>query len=515
MSVTVRRVGRSALLLEVAGDAEVAGLLAELTKDQAAGRLGPVAEVVPAARTVLLDGVEQPARVAARYRGCTPDPVPAADGPLVEVPTVYDGADLAEVAAQWGVSAEAAVRIHAEQEYRVAFCGFAPGFAYLTGLPERYAVPRRATPRTRVPAGSVALAGTYTGVYPGPSPGGWQLLGRTGLPLWDPAREPAALLVPGTRVRFRPVGPEAVSAGAHGASHTTGTGGAAGGRAVEVLRPGPLTTVQDAGRTGVAALGVPRAGALDPVAFRLANLLVGNTPGAAVLETTLGGVALRALVPLVAAVVGAPAPVLLDGRPAAWGAPVPVPAGGVLELGAASSGVRCWLALSGGVDVPRVLGSRSADLLSGLGPAPLAAGQRLPLGPVTGPPLRLDGLPLPAPPRELPLRLEPGPREDWFTEAALRLLATARYTVSPASNRVGLRLAGPALERRPGRGELPSEGMVLGAVQVPPDGLPVVFLADHPTTGGYPVVGVVRVEDLSAAAQAAPGTPVRFIRSSR
>jgi biotin-dependent carboxylase-like uncharacterized protein len=187
----------------------------------------------------------------------------------------------------------------------------------------------------------------------------------------------------------------------------------------------------------------------------------------------------------------------------------------VLEVGRVTAGLRCWLALSGGVDTPPLLGSRSADLLSGLGPEPLAAGQRLPLGAVHGPPCWIDGLPLPAPPRELLLRLDPGPRDDWFTPAALRRLTTSVYAVSPASNRIGLRLTGPALERVPGRGELPSEGMVLGAVQVPPDGLPVVFLADHPTTGGYPVVGVVPAEDLTAAAQATPGTPVRFIRSNR
>ena len=282
-----------------------------------------------------------------------------------------------------------------------------------------------------------------------------------------------------------------------------------------MVRPGPLTTVQDRGRVGVAALGVPRAGALDPDAHRLANLLVGNDPGAAVLETTLGGVSLRALAPLVAAVVGAPAPVRVDGRPAPWGAPVRVPAGAVLDVGSVTCGVRGYVALDGGVAVTAVLGSRSSDLLSGLGPPRLAAGQVLPLGPATGEPVWIDPLPLPAPPAELQLRLDPGPREDWFTADALRLLATSRYTVSPASNRVGLRLLGPPLERLPDRGELPSEGMVLGAVQVPPDGLPVVFLADHPTTGGYPVVGVVPAADLTAAAQAAPGTPVRFAVTGR
>ncbi|WP_034092400.1 biotin-dependent carboxyltransferase family protein [Streptacidiphilus albus] len=286
-------------------------------------------------------------------------------------------------------------------------------------------------------------------------------------------------------------------------------------RTVAVVRPGPLTTVQDTGRSGVAALGVPRAGALDPPAHRLANRLVGNPPGTAALECTLGGVALRALAPLVAAVTGAPCPVRLDGRPAAWGAPVLVPAGALLEVGATTYGVRSYVALSGGLAVPPVLGSRSADLLSGLGPPPLAAGQLLPLGPVTGSPVRIDPLPLPAPPTELLLRLDLGPRDDWFTGAAHRLLASSTFTVSPASNRIGLRLLGPALERRPGLGELPSEGMVLGAVQIPPDGLPVVFLADHPTTGGYPVVGVVPAADLATAAQATPGTPVRFAVARR
>lgn len=286
-------------------------------------------------------------------------------------------------------------------------------------------------------------------------------------------------------------------------------------RAVEVIRPGPLTTVQDGGRVGVAALGVPRAGALDPGALRLANRLVGNIPDAAVLEATLGGVALRALEPVLVAVLGAPAPVLVDGRAVAWGAPVRVPAGAVLAVGVPTSGLRCYLSVAGGFAVPPVLGSRSTDLLAGLGPAPLAAGQLLPVGPPTGPPCWIDPLPLPAPPRELLLRLDLGPRADWFAPGALRTLDSGRWTVSPASNRVGLRLTGPLLERLPDRGELPSEGMVLGAVQVPPDGLPVVFLADHPTTGGYPVLGVVPAGDLASAAQAAPGTPVRFTRSMR
>ncbi|MFI8001691.1 biotin-dependent carboxyltransferase family protein [Streptomyces sp. NPDC086010] len=284
-------------------------------------------------------------------------------------------------------------------------------------------------------------------------------------------------------------------------------------RELEVVRAGALTTVQDEGRTGWAHLGVPRAGALDGPSLRLANRLVGNTPGAAVLETTLTGCAVRPLGagPLYAVVGGAGCAVTVDGRPAAWGAPVRVPAGAVLEAGPALHGLRAYLAFAGGLVPEPVLGSRSTDLLSGLGPPVLRDGDVLPLGAPGGAPAA-GAVPWPGAPAELVLPLHPGPRDDWFTGPALRTLTTAAYRVSERGNRIGLRLEGPAL-RRARDGELPSEGMVLGAVQVPPDGRPVVFLNDHPTTGGYPVVGVVAEAALAAAAQAAPGTPVRFVRA--
>ncbi|KUN20853.1 allophanate hydrolase [Streptomyces antibioticus] len=281
-------------------------------------------------------------------------------------------------------------------------------------------------------------------------------------------------------------------------------------RALAVVRAGALTTVQDLGRPGHAHLGVPRAGALDGPAAALVNRLVGNPPEAAVLEATLNGCSLRPRSAVTVAVGGAPCPVRVDGRPVAWGAPVRVPAGALLDVGSALRGVRSYVGVSGGITVEPVLGSRSTDLLSGLGPAPLTDGTVLPLGSPTHLHARVDVAPQPAPPTELVLRVTLGPRDDWFTPEAVRVFTSRTYRVSPAGNRIGLRTEGPALERaRPG--ELPSEGMVLGAVQVPPDGRPVVFLADHPTTGGYPVIAVVRTEDLAAAAQAVPGTPVRFL----
>ncbi|MDT0445753.1 5-oxoprolinase subunit C family protein [Streptomyces johnsoniae] len=281
-------------------------------------------------------------------------------------------------------------------------------------------------------------------------------------------------------------------------------------RAFAVPRPGALTTVQDLGRPGHAHLGVPRAGALDLPAHLLANRLVGNPPHAATLETTLTGCAVRPHGAVTAAVTGAPCGVTVDGRPAPWGAAFRVPAGAVLDIGRAARGVRSYLALGGGVAAERVLGSRSADLLSGLGPAPLAEGATLPIGAPVAPPPPADAVPQPGPPEELVLRLRPGPRDDWFAPAALTALAAGRYRVASASNRIGLRTEGPPLSRTR-QAELPSEGLVLGAVQVPPDGRPVVFLADHPTTGGYPVIGVVPERDLAAAAQAVPGTPLRFL----
>ncbi|MGC4894404.1 biotin-dependent carboxyltransferase family protein [Micromonospora sp. DT31] len=292
---------------------------------------------------------------------------------------------------------------------------------------------------------------------------------------------------------------------------------------IEVLRAGALTTVQDQGRPGWAHLGVPRSGALDPAALRLANRLVGNPEDAAGLEITLTGCTLRVTRAVAVALTGAPADVRVERPPAGppttcppaparWrpgdlGRPMSLPAGAVLRVGPAHTGVRTWLAVTGGIAVEPVLGSRSTDTLSGLGPSPLRDADRLPLGRPAGPPAPVDLAVTRPVPAELRLAVRPGPWQDWFAPDAFDLLARRAYTVGPDSNRVGVRLVGPALPRAVA-GELPSEGMVLGAVQVPPDGRPLVFLADHPSTGGYPVIGVV--DDVTPLAQARPGTTVTF-----
>ncbi|MEV4821730.1 biotin-dependent carboxyltransferase family protein [Micromonospora sp. NPDC049274] len=276
---------------------------------------------------------------------------------------------------------------------------------------------------------------------------------------------------------------------------------------IEVLRAGALTTVQDLGRPGWAHLGVPRSGALDPTALRLANRLVGNPEQAAGLEITLTGCTLRLTHAATVAITGAEVAVRAGDRPGDTGRPLTVPAGTVLRVGPARRGVRSWLAVAGGIDVPPVLGSRATDTLAGLGPPVLRDGDRLPLGVPVAEPAPVDVTVGPPPAPELHLSVRLGPRDDWFTPSALDLLFGTPYTVSPVSNRVGARLAGAALPRAVA-GELPSEGIVLGAVQVPADGQPLIFLADHPTTGGYPVMGVVT--DVTPLAQARPGTTVRF-----
>ncbi|MCX4760534.1 allophanate hydrolase subunit 1 [Streptomyces sp. NBC_01275] len=222
-------VGDDSLLVEVASAAEAEALHAELLRRRAAGLLN-VREIVPAARTVLLDGLDDLVRWSCELTTADVPPAPPRSGEVIELPVRYDGPDLADVAAHWGVRAQDVADIHAGTEFRVAFCGFAPGFGYLTGLPPHYDVPRRATPRTAVPPGSVALAGPYTGVYPRSSPGGWQLIGTTDAVLWDHARVPAALLSPGTRVRFVPAGTagSAGISGSVGAPGPMGTSGSAG-----------------------------------------------------------------------------------------------------------------------------------------------------------------------------------------------------------------------------------------------------------------------------------------------
>jgi biotin-dependent carboxylase-like uncharacterized protein len=269
--------------------------------------------------------------------------------------------------------------------------------------------------------------------------------------------------------------------------------------------------VQDLGRPGNAHLGVPPSGALDAPALRLANRLAGNPESAAGIEALLGGLSLRAESSCTVAVTGPEVTVTAAGHVVGSHTPVHLAAGEVLELGAPEAGLRCYVAISGGVQVPAELGSRATDVLSGIGPDPLRPGDVLPLGNPVGLPVGADELAPGRPPDRITVPVRLGPRQDWFDEPAGQL-AAGEWLVSPQSNRVGLRLVGAPLRRATEYTdrELPSEGVVTGAVQVPAGGRPVIFLADHPTTGGYPVIAVVHTDALPALAQARPGTRLRF-----
>lgn len=273
---------------------------------------------------------------------------------------------------------------------------------------------------------------------------------------------------------------------------------------------GPLVLVEDLGRPGYGPLGISTSGAMDRRAHRLANRLVGNREDAATLEVLMGGLRVRATTGMTVAVTGAPAPVTVDGRPRALLAPLRLEAGQVLALGAPTTGLRSYLAVRGGIAVGPVLGSRSTDPTTGVGPPRVTAGTELPIGPRPDQPVPSgDASSSIELPRDLVLRAVWGPRDDWFTEASRQAFAGATWEVTAEGDRVGVRLRGEPLERSR-EGELQSEGIVRGAVQVPRAGQPLVFLADHPTTGGYPVIAVVNDADVDLLAQARPGTIVRF-----
>ncbi len=491
-----------------------------------------VVERIPGARTVLVRFDPLAVSAADLAHALAATEVDTAHLPAtgeVTVPVRYDGEDLDEAASLLGVSASELVNRHLAADWKVAFSGFAPGFGYVVSSDPLFDVPRRSSPRTRVPAGSVALAGPFTGVYPRESPGGWQLIGRTDAVMWDIDRDPPALLSPGTTVRFEQVrehvtisenADDRVGAGSVAerpavASATDASSSTVA--AVEVVRPSMQLLVQDAGRPGFAALGVSASGVADRRAMREANRAVGNETGAAVLES-VGGAVLRFRGAGVAAVTGAGGSLdLIDtggvARRIAHGAPFATVDGDELTLGHPTQGLRYVIAVRGGVAVNPALDSRASDTLAGLGPAPLAAGDVLRIGDSARHPVEPDVTlrTLPASGDLVDLEITLGPRDDWFTPAALATLTGQEWTVTPRSDRVGIRLEGDApLERRVA-GELPSEGAVTGAIQVPPDGQPVLFLPDHPLTGGYPIIGALTDRSLDLAGQLPPGVRIRFI----
>ena len=525
--------GDTAILVTVGTPDAVVSLAGAVGRRVASGEAAwsAVEDVVPGVDSVLVvrdpeqgdpPDVADMLRALARTSGA--GDVPEGDGApssrVVEIPVTLDGPDLAEAARTCTMTETAFAGQLAGATLRVALVGFTPGFAYLRGLPAPLdRIARRATPRPVVPAGSVAIGGGFAGIYPSATPGGWNLVGRTAFGLFDPGVAPFSTLHLGDRVRLV----EVPDAGWPVPRQERAPLRHCGHRPVAVEDPGPLTTVQDAGRRGVAHLGVPRAGAADPDSRCLANRLLGNPDDAAVLEMTARGPTLCFGTDALVAAVG-PATVEIDDRQLGAGSVVPVSAGQRLRVGALAGQSRGVLGVAGGFEVPALFGSRSSDVLCHLGAGPLRHGDELGLG-VAGrargqllpaeqrhPALSSGGPERPGSPRTTVLRVIAGP--DLLPGEVLRALQETAFAVSPASNRVGVRLepdGPPILAHGHATPEgAASKGMVTGAVQVPPDGCPVVLLCDHATIGGYPVPAAVISSDWGTLARAAPGDRVRF-----
>jgi KipI family sensor histidine kinase inhibitor len=472
-----------------------------------------VVEVVPAFRSLLVvyDPLEVTfgalaERVEAAARAA--QPAPQAGGRLVEVPVVYGGAhgpDLEAVASACGLPAAEVIRLHASVTYRAFMLGFSPGFPYLGVLSPPLRVPRRATPRTRIPAGSVAIADLFTGIYPQETAGGWHLLGRTPVRLFDPAADPACLLQPGDRVRFVPLDtepafPEPVRPAVRAPAHPV----------LEVVRPGLLTTIQDAGRRGWRRLGIPGSGAMDRGSLEAANAAVGNAPGAAAVELAFPGPTLRALADVELAVAGADFDARLNGAPLEARTPVRLRAGDVLTFRAPRRGQWAYVAVAGGVDAAPAFGSRSTFARGGLGGIDgraLRAGDILGAGEATGARRAVQPAHVATPPGLL--RVVLGPQADHFPADAQAAILAQPFEVTMHRDRSGMRLRGLRLTHR-GGAEILSDGLLPGAIQVPADGGPVITLADGPTTGGYPKLASVITADLDRLAQHGPGDRLRF-----
>jgi KipI family sensor histidine kinase inhibitor len=482
----MRMLADGALLLELS-NADALDLAAALAVAPPPGFL----DAVPGARTLLV--LFDPARFdpssLEAVRKSAPRPPPR----TVRLRTVYDGEDLPAIAAQTGLAIPELVRLHTQAVHTVAFLGFAPGFAYLTGAPLPLAVPRLKTPRLRVPAGSVAVADGYSGVYPLDSPGGWRLIGRVAERMFDVDASPPALLRPGDRVVFEAVGELAATSAPIKLPPQ-------GAPVLRAIAPGPLTTVQGGPRYGLSASGVPAGGAMDLPALAAANALLGNAPDVAGLEFTIAGPELEALAEV---------------RVAANGAVRDLRKGDRIKIGMLEEGARGYIAVEGGLAQPHP-GERTRALLKGdeltrppasgwvVGPRPPSSGRAV------GPRPETRGRrPVPGDAAGvLHLRALPGPQLDHFP-APERFFA-AEYTLSPQSDRRGLRLKGPPLS--PLRADIPPEGTAPGAVQVPGDGLPIVLGPDRPVTGGYPKIATVISADLPLLAQARPGARIRFLQ---
>lgn len=469
-------------------------------------------DVIPGARTLFLAFdplVLSHDALASEVLSRAARPCAAGPGRAHSIGVLYGGEmgpDLEALASRAGMTPQELVGRHARGEYTVAFLGFTPGFAYLTGLDPALHAPRLATPRPRVPARSVAIGGPYTGVYPSSTPGGWRLIGGCAVRFFEEEADPPALLRPGDAVRFEPVAAmrfaalERELAEASSRSPTS-----PGGRPVfRVVKPGVFTSVQRAPQFGRGACGLPPGGAIDQGALGRGNARLGNAPGAGALEMTLLGPELEAMSEVGACVSGAAMALERNGVSIGAESPIRFAAGDRLRFGPARRGARAYLCVEGGLQAPGRLGlTRRLEaghiLMCGVGRRPEAkigrpedAGGQAPA----------DG--------EVVLRVVLDPRRDRFFEArAVEDFLSAAFRVSSTSDRRGVRLEGRAVAGA-GSSEMPPEGTSLGTIQVPPDGQPILLGPDRPVTGGYARLGTVIAADWARIAQAPPGRTVRF-----
>ena len=475
----------------------------------AARRPAGLRDTVPGARTLFCEfdpnatGHDALARL---IEAAAPEAGESAPAREHRLPVLYGGeagADLGELARAAGMEEAALISLHASARYRVAFLGFAPGFAYMTGLPAALRFPRRSTPRTRVRAGALAVAGPYSGIYPGPGPGGWNLIGAAAVRLFDPARQPPAALLPGDRVTFAAVAPpdfERALLEARGRVPANGPAEPPGTAVLEVESPGLWSAPCGAPRYGAGSSGVPPGGAMDQASLSAGNAALGNPEGAGALEIALSGPTLAAAADLVAVLAGAPCEALLGRSGVRPGAPVPMVRGERLSIGPVREGARAYLCVAGGLaasdpgPVPRRI--ESGDVLLRPGAAPALHSVRI------ARPTRLPADPV--------VRIVLGSQAKRFSPRGVSLLLESLFRVSAASDRRGVRLEGPALEPSSGGSEILPEGTALGAIQVPPDGRPIVLGPDRPITGGYAKIGTVVSADFPLVAQARPGSTLRF-----
>ncbi|NHB87342.1 5-oxoprolinase/urea amidolyase family protein [Photorhabdus tasmaniensis] len=516
-------VNLNAIIVELCNLDETLALFDSLNASPIPG----IEEIIPAARTLLIrfrPNVVSAVKLVRKISSRNLNTRNKTAGKLVEIPVHYNGEDLVEVAEILGITTQEVIKQHTESEYTVAFTGFAPGFAYLVADSDLLRVPRRMTPRARIPAGSVGLAGEFSGIYPQASPGGWQIIGTTPECMWDLSRYPPSLLQPGFRVRFKDKGKGAtitVTQPEHPVVHTESDTSSQVDKhsSLEILSTGIQTLFQDLGRSGQAGLGISTAGALDKTALRSANRIVGNPSDNACLEIAEGGLSFISHGNIIIAVTGADCPITVqtasgrrfqvDGYQ-----PVDLSDGDKVMLGMPKAGVRGYLAVRGGFANKPILSSLSYDTLAHIGPNPIATGDILAILTVTqGSAVSMDESPafnMPATDDIVTLDIILGPRTDWFTAEALSLLQNQLWQVTPQSNRVGIRLNGDTPLSRFNHEELPSEGTSAGAIQVPASGQPVLFLADHPLTGGYPVIGSVASYHLDLAGQIPVNARIHF-----